>query len=131
MHPGRLLTVPPSMHCARGCLLWGVHGPRGCLVMGGCLVLGHVYYGGAAAGVVSQNALRQTHPLCTALFTHAFENITLPKIHLWVVIKFPFGWEKSNDVGQSACILILLEKPQRHTKIWKEFSKPGIALTNY
>ena len=73
MHTARLLTVSPGMHCAGGSLPGGVCLARGSALPGGgvCLARGVSLQGGVSAlprvllagGVVSQHALRQTHPL--------------------------------------------------------------------
>ena len=56
MRTARFLAVSPTMHCAG----------RGCLLLGGCLLLeGVVYFGrvSSGGGLLSQHALRQTPPV--------------------------------------------------------------------
>ena len=117
MRTARLLPVSPGMHCSRGvylvlggvtaqvlpprsqgvgvCLIWGCLLPGGCLLLGGvcsqgvgvCLIRGVCSQGVSdlgcvsdlggvcSRGVVSQHALRQTPP--PDRITDACKNITL------------------------------------------------------
>ena len=83
MHTARLLTVSPSMHCARG-----VPGPGRCVCSRGVCSWGVVCSGGClvSGGVVSQHALRQT-PACEQNSWHTLVKILpCPKLRLRTVI---------------------------------------------
>ena len=91
------LTISPSMLCSGGVCFQGDVCYGGSLPPGGCLLQGVSAPGvSASGGCLLQGGIpactEADTPLWTEFLTHAYENITLPKLRLRAVL----NWLKQN-----------------------------------